>query len=64
MVEKSSVINVVRKTKDITEFKSMEIMKEPAITDTAKDTSIVEITKELLRRYINLSLNRLMLSIE
>ena len=45
--DESSVINVVRKTKDITEFKSMEIVKEPAIIDTAKDPSIVEITKEL-----------------
>ena len=45
--DESSVINVVRKTKDITEFKSMEITKEPAIIDTVKDTSIVEITKEL-----------------
>jgi len=45
--DESSVINVVRKTKDITEFKSMEIAKEPTITDIAKDTSIVEITKEL-----------------
>jgi len=45
--DESSVINVVRKTKDITEFKSMEIAKEPTITDIANDTSIVEITKEL-----------------
>ena len=45
--DESSVINVVRKTKDITEFKNMEFVKEPAIIDTAKDTSIVEITKEL-----------------
>ena len=45
--DESSVINVVRKTKDITEFKSMEIAKEPAIINTAKNTSIVEITKEL-----------------
>ena len=45
--DESSVINVVRKTKDITEFKSMEIVKEPTIIDIAKDTSIVEITKEL-----------------
>ena len=45
--DESSVINVVRKTKDITEFKSMEIVKEPAIIDTAKDPSIVEISKEL-----------------
>jgi len=45
--DESSVINVVRKTKDITEFKSMEIANNTSIADTTKDTSIVEITKEL-----------------
>ena len=45
--DESSVINVVRKTKDITEFKSMEIANNTSIVDTTKDTSIVEITKEL-----------------
>ena len=45
--DESSVINVVRKTKDITEFKSMEIANNTSIADTTKDTSIVEISKEL-----------------
>ena len=45
--DESSVINVVRKTKDITEFKSMEIAKEPSIVEIAKEPSIVEIAKEL-----------------
>jgi hypothetical protein len=45
--DESSVINVVRKTKDITEFKSMEIAKEPSIVEIAKESSIVEIAKEL-----------------
>jgi hypothetical protein len=44
--DESSVINVVRKTKDITEFKSMEIAKEPSIVEIAKEPSIVEIAKE------------------
>ena len=45
--DESSVINVVRKTKDITEFKSMEIIKEHGIADISKDSSIVETTNEL-----------------
>ena len=35
--DESSVINVVRKTKDITEFKSIEIAKEPSIVEIAKE---------------------------
>ena len=45
--DESSVINVVRKTKDITEFKSIEIVKEPSIVEIVKEPSIVEIVKEL-----------------
>jgi hypothetical protein len=45
--DESSVINVVRKTKDITEFKSIDIAKEPAIIEIVKEVSIVEIAKEL-----------------
>ena len=45
--DESSVINVVRKTKDITEFKSMEIVKEPGIGDISKNSSIMETTNEL-----------------
>ena len=45
--DESSVINVVRKTKDITEFKSIDIAKEPAIIEIAKVSSTVEIIKEL-----------------
>jgi acyl-CoA hydrolase len=45
--DESSVINVVRKTKDITEFKSIDIAKKPAIIEIAKVQSTVEIAKEL-----------------
>ena len=44
--DESSVINVVRKTKDITEFKSMEISKETSNVEISKETSNVEISKE------------------
>jgi hypothetical protein len=44
--DESSVIDVVRKTKDLTEFKSMEIAKEPSIVEIVKKPSIVENTKE------------------
>jgi hypothetical protein len=40
--DESSVINVVRKTKDITEFKSMDIAKESNISNIGNNTSIVE----------------------
>ena len=45
--DESSVINVVRKTKDITEFKSIDIAKESSIIEIAKESSIIEIAKEL-----------------
>jgi hypothetical protein len=48
--DESSVINVVRKTKDITEFKSIEIANEPskeASNEPSKEPSIIEIAKEL-----------------
>jgi len=45
--DESSVINVVRKTKDITEFKSIEIAKKPSCIEIAKEPSCVEIAKDL-----------------
>jgi hypothetical protein len=45
--DESSVINVVRKTKDITEFKSIETTKDISIMEKAKDVSIVEKTTVL-----------------
>ena len=45
--DESSVINVVRKTKDITEFKSIDIVKESSIIEIAKESSIIEIAKDL-----------------
>jgi hypothetical protein len=53
--DESSVIDVVRKTKDLTEFKSMDIVKEPfveivkkpSIVENPKEPSIVEIAKIL-----------------
>ena len=45
--DESSVINVVRKTKDITEFKSIDIAKVPSTVEIIKEPLTVENIKEL-----------------